>query len=237
VSGYRGRLAAAHPDLFRLAQMAGERRTFPRGEEITAAGWEHPRAGIVVIRRGFLATVASAPSGQWTLLAIHGPGDLVGEEVLFGEPAMAEARGVRTLTRGSAAWVLPSRFRTLLNRHPQGWAVLARTLHQRLLAAEERICLMAGANADQRLAVFLVQLLGCGVPVEQEEGGLVVPLGLTQAELAYWVGTSRETVERILSGWVAREMVTTRRRTLVVRDLTSLQRIAGMRSAGPARAA
>ena len=52
--------------------------------------------------------------------------------------------------------------------------------------------------------MFLVQLLGCGLPVEQEENGLVVPLGLTQTELAYWVGTSRETVERILSGWAAR---------------------------------
>ncbi|ASU85931.1 hypothetical protein CDO52_26820 [Nocardiopsis gilva YIM 90087] len=37
-------------------------------------------------------------------------------------------------------------------------------------------------------------------------------MSVTQVELATWIGTSRETVERILRGWRKRGLVSTRYR-------------------------
>jgi CRP-like cAMP-binding protein len=235
MSVHEGRFAAAaSPELLRVLRDAGRGRRFFQGDEIAAAGLEHLTGSIVVIRSGFMATVAIAESGQKTLLAIHGPGDLVGAEILFGAPKETLARVVTAMSGGSAAWVRPERFRAILDGHPQGWTALAQTLHERVTAAEERLCLMAGANADRRLAVFLLQLLAYGSAAPAGREDVVVPLPLSQAEMAEWVGAARETVERVLSRWRWRGMVHTSRRSVTVRNLAKLEEIA---AAGIPRAA
>jgi hypothetical protein len=124
--------------------------------------------------------------------------------------------------------VRQDRFRQILHDHPQGWEVLARHLHDRAAAAEERICLMANEPASQRLAVFLLQLLAyddsARPPGDQVRE---VPLPLSKAQLAEWIGVSRETVERVLRGWVRDGMVKTGRSSLLIKDVLHLQKIAG----------
>jgi CRP-like cAMP-binding protein len=99
-----------------------------------------------------------------------------------------------------------------------------------MAAADERICLMAGATAGRRLAVFLLQLLSHEMSRRgRNDQTHQVPLELSQSDLAEWVGVSRETVERVLSGWVGRGIVRTGRRSLLVLNIAHLQRIAGLR--------
>jgi CRP-like cAMP-binding protein len=54
-------------------------------------------------------------------------------------------------------------------------------------------------------------------------------LRLSQAELASWIGTSRETVERILRDWRNRRIIETGYRSITVLQLGDLMRVAGMR--------
>lgn len=152
---------------------------------------------------------AVAEDGRRTLLSIRGPGDLVGERALFRGPGTKYGLGARSLT-DVHAWPVPQdRFRQILARHPQGWAVLASALQARLDAAEDRISLMAGASASQRLAVFILQLLPLRTPADSRyPRAMGVPL--TQAELGEWIGATRETVERVLSRWVQRGAVRAR---------------------------
>ena len=239
MTDYQGRFAAAgDPGLLRAIHAAGREQRFARGEKIRAAGTLHPEGPILVIESGFVSTVAIAESGQSTLLAIHGPGDLVGEHALFGNTSEAHGLAVTGMSKGSAWRVSQDRFRQILHDHPQGWEVLARHLHSRAAGAEERICLMAGETASRRLAVFLLQLLSYAEPARARAAqAQLVPLPLSQAELAGWIGVSRETVERVLSGWVRQGIVRTGRRYLLVRDVSQLEKIAGGRHDDTARAA
>jgi CRP-like cAMP-binding protein len=230
MTDYKGRFAAeGDPSLLRAIRIAGRVQTFAQGELIPAAGTaSQPEVPILVVEDGFVSTIADSGNGS-TLLSIHGPGDLVGERSLFGTPSKAYWLAVRAMTDGSAWRVRRDRFRQILQDHPQGWEVLAHHLHDRAAAAEDRVRLMASDTATRRLAVFILQLLSYGKPARNGEQLQLVPLPLSQAELAEWIGVSRETVERVLSGWVEQGLVQTGRRHLVVRDVRQLETKAGVR--------
>jgi CRP-like cAMP-binding protein len=228
MADYKGRFAAAAgPDLLHAIHDAGREQRFARGEKIQVAGPLHPEGPILVIESGFASTVAITPSGQYTLRSIHGPGDLVGEHFLFSNSSEACGQLVTGMSKGSARRVGQDRFRQVLHDHPQGWEVLARHLHDRATAAEERISLMANEPASVRLAVFLLQLLAYDEPPRALGGrAQKVPLPLTQAQLAEWIGVTRETVERVLSGWVKRGAIQTARRSVLVLNVPYLEKIA-----------
>jgi CRP-like cAMP-binding protein len=218
--------AAAGPDLLRAIHHAGREHRFTRGEEIHVVSTLNPEGPILVVETGFVATVAIASGGHYTLLSIHGPGDLVGEHALFNNTSDTVGRNVRGITKGSAWLVRQERFRQILHDHPQGWQALARHLNGRAGAAEERMCLMASEAVKRRLAVFLLQLLGRADAPPRSDQAQLVPLPLSQTEIAEWVGVSRETVERVLREWVCDGTVQTGRRSLLIRDIPRLEKIA-----------
>ena len=62
-----------------------------------------------------------------------------------------------------------------------------------------------------------------------EGPGIEIPIKLSQAELASWIGTCRETVDCALRRWRDRGIIATRYRTVIINDRQALARIAGVR--------
>jgi CRP-like cAMP-binding protein len=62
------------------------------------------------------------------------------------------------------------------------------------------------------------------VPVyrEQADGGIRIPLALTQDDLASWIGASREAVSKALRPARTRGWIETGRRTVLILDLAAL---------------
>ncbi len=58
--------------------------------------------------------------------------------------------------------------------------------------------------------------------------GIRIPLQLSQAELASWIGSCRETVDRALARSRSRGIISTRTRHIVMHDLETLARTAGI---------
>jgi hypothetical protein len=58
--------------------------------------------------------------------------------------------------------------------------------------------------------------------------GTRIPLQLSQAEFASWIGASRRTVDRTFARWRNRGIIPTDYRTVIVHDLETLARIAGI---------
>ena len=116
-----------------------------------------------------------------------------------------------------------------LAEHPAALWPVAAGLCERLADAEARIASAARDNADCRLARLLCDLerhgtpdydMGCPAPRSRSD--------FSQAELASWIGSCRETVDRTLARWRRRGIISTRYRTIVVHDLETLARIAGI---------
>jgi CRP-like cAMP-binding protein len=236
MTGNQGRFTAiAGRDLLHAIRFAGREVEFAQGQQIQSAGTLHPDGPILLIETGFMSTAATAPSRSRTLRWIHGPGDLAGDDALFGNPHQAHRLVMTGMTKGSAWSVHPGRFRQIL-RDQQGWEILAHHQHDR--ADRERIRLLATETPDRRLAVFLLQLLSYNQPPRAYHGQAQwVPVQLSQNELAIWIGASRETVARVLKRWVWRGVVQTSRRHLFVQDVPLLEKIAGERRDNTPRAA
>jgi CRP-like cAMP-binding protein len=200
---------------------AGQRRRFARGEPLLHAG----AAGdtVVVVCEGHVRLVAYGVDGREVMLAIRGPGELIGEmAALGGQRRTATAVAVDDVEAG----VLNAEaFRGFLRDRPDAALVLIRMLVRRLTEADRDRVDLATQDSVGRVAKRLLELsAGPGAVSSNGDG---VELTITQDELASWTGATRETVSRALRlmrqlGWVA-----TGNRTITVLDPEALRRRSG----------
>ena len=227
----------AHRDFFssldpdaqnRLARL-GRIRLYLPGAVIYSQN--HPCTHVRVLMEGSVKLTTSHARGRETLLEIRTPGDLLGErEVLktlsFGVRAMHSATAT-TLRRTQALVVAGADFARFIGSEPSAWAAMARDLEARQSEAETRLGGITSESTNRRLARSILAL-SMSTPIA---GVTRTSLRLSQAELASWIGVSRETVERIVKDWRERGIIETGYRHVTVLQLDDLMRIAGMRRA------
>lgn len=184
---------------------------------------------ILIIEAGWAKVTVTSADGTEVVLAVRGPGDLVGEGVLLGRrhrSASVTALGpVRTL-------VIPAgRFSAFLDQHPQAWRLVSSTVVHRLDDADRRLQAHASADGAQRLALLLLYLaeLSERYDLPGPHGAIAIKPPLSQEELGSWVDTSRETVARALKLWRRAGIVRTGWRRITVVDRPGLQVYAGDR--------
>jgi CRP/FNR family transcriptional regulator, cyclic AMP receptor protein len=180
--------------------------------------------GVLVLLGGHVKLTVPTQVGREVILAVRGPGDLVGElAALDGGRRTASAvalEAVEALTLSGTA------FRRFVTERPPVAHALHRLLADRLREAVRRQVEAGEHDATGRVAARLVELaLAHG---REAEDGIRIDLPLSQEELGSWTGASREAVARALrtlrgAGWVA-----TGRRQVVVRDLEALRHRAGV---------
>ena len=208
----------------------GRQRRFSEGEVLLAQGEAASYA--ILITRGLAKVVTVTGRGKSTFLAIRGEGDFVGEEAVItsSPPQGGHSATIVTAITAATAQVFPAEsLKRFLKGHPAAMFLIVQGLCERATDAEARLASAARDNADRRLARLLWELGQYGI---QDGGGRSVPVPLTQAELASWIGVSRETAERALRSWRSRGIITTSYRKTTIHDVGQLARIAGIEPAG-----
>jgi CRP-like cAMP-binding protein len=181
---------AGAAELERLAEV----KDHPAGAVI-ASQQEHGDALFVLVR-GKVKVLLYGESGREVILSIFkAPGDFFGElSLLDGEPRSA------TLVADAPSRVLVlsrDAFHRHLRRNPATALRVLSEVSRRLRRADEVIGNLALLDVFARVAGKLRELaVSEGEPVAD---GLLVRERPTQAEMAAMVGTSRETVSRVLS--------------------------------------
>ncbi|MET8145661.1 Crp/Fnr family transcriptional regulator [Sphaerisporangium sp. NPDC005288] len=214
---------------------AGRRKLLQRGQPKVYDNRDyiyrqgHTSSYVLILLRGHAKLMADSASGQQTLLSIRSPGQLLGEDEALQRGGTTVRRATaQALQRVTAITVEAMAFQDLLNSHPPAGVALAMELRTRLNEAETRIR-VAPEAANRRLARALVSLIDHNEAMRNDWTKVTLPL--SQAELASWIGTSRETVERTLRGWRQRSIVRTDYRAITVLRPRDLMRIAGIHSA------
>ncbi|MFE0511380.1 Crp/Fnr family transcriptional regulator [Streptomyces sp. NPDC058964] len=181
-----------------------------------------PSSYVLFVIDGWTKVTAAAANGYEALLALRGPGDIVGESAaLTGRPRSAT---VTALEPVRAVAVERDRFTDFLGRSPDVSYALLGLTSDRMRAADQRRLEFASMNVRERLAVLLLELARTNARYTETGVELLVPL--SKQELAGSVGASREMVQRLLKELRDRGVVVTGRRTLRIVRMDVLRRIA-----------
>jgi len=206
----------------------GRLRSYEAGEVIYRQG--EPSAHVRLLMSGTVKLTARA-RGRETLLEIRVPGDLLGErEVLKSQSPTGRATHhatATTLRPTRVAVVSSTDFAKFIKSEPSAWPAIAQDLETRLSEAESRISGISAEGANRRLARAILALSMSTAMAEVKRSSLE----FSQAELASWIGVSRETVERVMRDWRKRGIIETGYRRITVLRLDTLMSIAGMHRA------
>ncbi|GAB2838443.1 Crp/Fnr family transcriptional regulator [Actinocorallia aurea] len=196
-------------------QRFGRHRRFKAGEHLCRQGEASDH--VLVITEGWAKVCVAAEDGHESVVAVRGPGDLIGESgLIMGEPRGATVTALHAL---QALTVTRARFTAFLDDAPQAWLKLSGTVARRLAQSDGRTG--GGPHLAGRLAAFLLQQAadnGHALP----GGGILIP-PLSQTELGSCIDASRETVARALRDWRALGLVETGRRRTVIQNPSALR--------------
>ncbi|MFF0744547.1 Crp/Fnr family transcriptional regulator [Streptomyces sp. NPDC004111] len=180
-----------------------------------------PSSYILLLLRGWTKVTAAAVNGYEALLALRGPGDIVGEAAaLSGRPRSATVTSLETV---EAVAVDEQRFSAFLAASPQVTLSLLGLTTDRMYKGNQRRLENAALTVRERLAVLLLDL--ARTHGSRTDHGIELCVPLSKQELAGAIGASREMVQRLLRELREREAVLTGRRTLVILRPDILRRI------------
>jgi len=176
-----------------LAEIASL-RWFDRGDHLYRQG--DAINTFFVILDGAVKISRVTDTGKTMVVDFRGPGQLVGGRALVGNVGNADdARAVEDALVACVPLEPAVRF---VSDRPAAVMALARYLAARLEAREAKVVALSTRRVHQRLADALLELRDTlGV---LSDGVIVINARLTQAELAEWIGTTRETTSTLLSG-------------------------------------
>ena len=202
----------------------GRMSVFPPGATLCVEG--EPATHVFILLAGWVKVLSVTIQGQELVLALRGPGDIVGEvagEATGYRTATVQATGtVRTLIVGH------DKFSSFLDSYLGASHAFRRVAMQRWSETAAMLRRRSVASGAQRLAFLLLDL--AGQHGSGTAGGVYVAMPLSQEELASLAGTSRATVTRALGNWRQRGFIRTGQRRITIMDLGALRQIAGHRT-------
>ena len=204
-------------ELAEIAALASMRSFAPR-KTIVRKG--EPGDGLFVLLEGRAKVSSIGHAGGDTALAVMGPGDVFGEVALLdGCPRSAT---VTTIDRCETAFIDQHAFQELLVANPRIGVRLLGLLARRLRQLTERVEDRAFLQLEARLAKQLVQLADDhGGPLD--EGGVRIPLAISQQDLGNLVDATRESVNKQLRVWTKTGLLRHDRRKLDIYNLDALR--------------
>jgi CRP/FNR family cyclic AMP-dependent transcriptional regulator len=209
---------AANDQRYLLGQ--GVRRSF-RAEELMLHEGD-PGDHILIVRSGWVRVSTALPDGQEVLLALRGPGDVIGElAMLHGWTRTAT---VRSLERVEAVLLRGPQFMASIRERPEIALALVKTVSARLREAESTRIDIATLDVSRRVATYLLRL--ADQHGRRDPAGTVLDPPLTQQDIANRVGASRRAVARSLAVLRERGIVLTARRRIVVAKAEVLRSLA-----------
>lgn len=190
---------------------------FKKGEYIFFEG----EAGnkFFIIKSGKVKLTKMIKNGDEQILNIFSKNDIIAEIVAFDKgnyPASA-----LTMTAAEVIVFAQSELENLILKHPSIGLKLLREMSGRLRRAQQNVRDLALKNSSARVAgllIFLAEKYGTN-----KKNQIVLDIALTQAELANMIGSSRETVSRVLGKFEAESLIQTSRKKIIIKDLAKIK--------------
>ena len=200
----------------------GRRRRFRPDEAVIHES--EPSSHVLIIESGWVKVSTFNVDGREVILALRGPGDIIGEmEAMLDDPR--RSAGIRVLAWEVTALVIPAgEFRRFFDSHPAAWHALYKVLALKLRESDRTAREFGRTGVRQALARLLLELAARhGEPNSDKK--IAVTL-LSQEEIAACIWSSRDAVAHEFRVFREQGIVSTGRRSFAIRNLKELQRIA-----------
>jgi CRP/FNR family cyclic AMP-dependent transcriptional regulator len=158
-----------------------------------------PGDGCYRVEQGLLKVSMIAPTGAERILAIVGPGGIVGElSTIDGLPRSASVSAVRD---SQLTFVSHAAFQAFAEANPQVYKYLVSLLAARLRDTDAVVAAGSFLPLKGRVARALLDLAEAfGQDVGQ--GRILIRQKVSQSDVAAMAGIARENVSRILNDWI-----------------------------------
>ncbi len=176
-----------------------------------------------VVREGTVKVGVQDRHGKEIILYLVRPGEFLGEGSLFegcSQLGIATALGPCRILE-----VLRERFMEFAMQHPKMLLEMFSTVSLRLHRAEQMISRLVFADAYEKVASVLTEVLDeTKTPLDP---GVEIPLPLSHKQLASLVGVSRETFTRIMTSFQKAGVIRIKSHRIAVVNPRRLRREAG----------
>ncbi|MFI5247963.1 MAG: Crp/Fnr family transcriptional regulator [Nitrospirales bacterium] len=194
--------------------------TFPTGTLIFVEG-QAPR-GVFILCHGRVKLMSTNRDGKTFIMKIAQPGEILGlNAVVTGRPYELT---VETLQPCQLAFIGAADLLHFIKRHGDACLYVAQQLSNDCQSAYEVIRSIGLSHSVlEKVARLLLQW---SVDGRMSEGAIRFKLALTHEEVAQLIGSSRETVTRILGQLKKRNVLEFNGATLVIRNKAALEQLA-----------
>ena len=180
---------------------------------------DEPGEGLFLVKSGKVKLTKMVESGDEQILTIIQPGNVFAEVVLFGNanyPATAVA-----LEDSKLYLIRSNDMEKLIKEKPSIAVKLLDLMSKRLRRAQKLVRDMGLKDTTCRTASLLIYLAQeYGV---NRQNKVRIDLKLTQQELANMIGTTRETISRVLNKFKEQDIIKTSRQKMIINDLDRLK--------------
>lgn len=206
----------SHGDLSKISDIVIYRK-YKKGMIIFMEG--EPGDELYFVKQGRIKLAKALADGREQILHFVQKGEVFAEVLLFDGgtfPATAEV-----VEDAEVGIIRNKELDKLLNTHPEIAVKLLKIMSHRLRKAQLQIRDLALKDTYGRMASTLLKLAAeYGV---EKQNTTEIDISLSQQELANMIGSSRETVARILSDFKKQKLVEVNKQKVSIIDLTGLQ--------------
>ena len=180
-----------------------------------------PGDGCYRLEQGLLKVSMIAASGAERILAIVGPGGIVGE--LSTIDGLTRSASVAALRDSELTFVSRSAFTAFAEQHPEVYRYLVTLLATRLRGVDSVLAAGSFLPLTGRVARALLDLAEAfGQDVGQ--GRILIRQKLSQSDVAAMAGIARENVSRILNDWIRDKLISRLSGYYCLEDTAKLKR-------------
>jgi CRP/FNR family transcriptional regulator len=191
---------------------------YPKGSLLFVEG-EQPR-GIFILCSGRAKLTTSSSEGKMLIVKIAEPGEVLGASAtILGKPYEVSAE---TLEPSQLNFIKREDFLRFLNANAEVCMHTAQQLSEKYHAAQREIrSLGLSQTTGEKLAKLMLDW--CARDGETTPKGIRLKVLLTHEEIAQMIGTTRETVTRLLSDLKRRKIIDVKGSTVLVLQKNDLE--------------
>jgi CRP/FNR family transcriptional regulator, cyclic AMP receptor protein len=192
------------PERLSAALLAGAKPVRLAANEILFLAGD-PGNGCYRLNEGLLKVSMVSPTGAERILAILGPGSIVGDMAMIdGRPRSASVSALRDC---NLSFVSRAAFEAVAEKNPEIYRHLLSLLATRLRDTDQVVAAGSFLPVKGRVARALLDLAKA-FGHDVGSGRIVIRQKLSQSDVAAMAGIARENVSRILNEWMRLKLVT-----------------------------